>query len=88
MLTTRTPPLIMTLAFAAALGPLAMNIFLPSLPGMAREFEVTPAVAQLSVSLYLACVACLQLVFGPLSDKFGRRPVIITGFCVMIVGTM
>jgi DHA1 family bicyclomycin/chloramphenicol resistance-like MFS transporter len=87
-LNNKTPPFIVTLVMAAALGPLAMNVFLPSLPHIATEFQVTPAIAQLSVSLYLASVACLQLVFGPLSDKLGRRPVILAGFLVMIVGTL
>ena len=87
-LNSKTPPLILTLVIAAALGPLAMNVFLPSLPGIAADFQVTPAIAQLSVSLYLLSVALLQLVFGPLSDKFGRRPIILFGFIVMILGSL
>lgn len=88
LLSNKTNPLIFTLVIAAALGPLAMNVFLPSLPGIARDFDVTPTLAQLSVSLYLATVAALQLIFGPLSDKYGRRPIILAGFCVMIIGTL
>ncbi len=83
-----TAPHIITLVLAASLGPLAMNVFLPSLPGMTEFFAVTPAVAQLSVSIYLMAVACLHLITGPLSDKFGRRPVIIYAFMVMILGTV
>jgi len=83
-----TAPHIVTLVLAAALGPLAMNIFLPSLPGMADFFEISPAVAQLSVSSYLIAVAFLQLLTGPLSDKFGRRPIIIYAFMMMIIGTI
>lgn len=78
----------MTLVIAAALGPLAMNVFLPSLPGITDYFKTTEATSQLSVSLYLTAVALLQLVFGPLSDKFGRRPVILIAFCIMIIGTL
>lgn len=88
ILSTKTPPHIITLVFAAALGPLAMNVFLPSLPGIKEFFNTTEANAQLSVSLYLTAVAILQLVFGPLSDKFGRRPVILIAFCIMIIGTI
>ena len=88
ILYNKTPPHIITLVCAAALGPLAMNVFLPSLPGITAYFETTSANAQLSVSLYLTAVALLQLVFGPLSDKFGRRPVILIAFCIMIIGTL
>lgn len=84
----KTPPHIITLVCAAALGPLAMNVFLPSLPGIEKYFQTTSSNAQLSVSLYLTTVAILQLVFGPLSDKFGRRPIIIIAFCIMIMGTL
>jgi len=88
MISRKTPPHIITLVAAAALGPLAMNVFLPSLPGITDYFETTAANAQLSVSLYLTAVALLQLVFGPLSDKYGRRPVILIAFSIMIVGTL
>ncbi len=84
----KTAPGILTLVVAAALGPLAMNVFLPSLPGITSYFDTTEANAQLSISLYLTAVAFLQLVFGPLSDKFGRRPVIIIAFIIMIMGTI
>lgn len=88
MISRKTPPHIITLVAAAALGPLAMNVFLPALPGITDYFETTAATSQLSVSLYLTAVALLQLVFGPLSDKFGRRPVILIAFCIMIIGTL
>ena len=83
-----TSPHIATLVVAASLGPLAMNVFLPSLPGITSYFNTTSANAQLSVSLYLTAVAVLQLIFGPLSDKFGRRPVILVAFCIMLLGTL
>ncbi len=52
-----------------------MNVFLPSLPGMARHFDSDYGVMQLAVSFYLAATAVLQLFIGPASDRFGRRPV-------------
>lgn len=88
ILSKNTPPHIVTLVTAAALGPLAMNVFLPSLPGITNYFNTTSANAQLSVSLYLTAVAILQLIFGPLSDKLGRRPVILIAFFIMILGTL
>jgi len=81
------PPHLVTLVMAAAVGPLAMNVFLPSLPGMARHFETDYAVMQLAVSFYLVATALLQLFIGPASDRFGRRPVLIACFGIFLVGT-
>lgn len=83
-----TPPHITTLVFATAVSALAMNVFLPSLPGMARYFDTDYAVVQLAVSLYLAATAFLQLVIGPLSDRYGRRPVMLACLGVFLVGTL
>lgn len=85
---TRTPPGIATLVMAASVGPLAMNVFLPSLPGMARYFSADYAVVQLAVSLYLAATALLQLLIGPASDRFGRRPVLLACFGIFLVATL
>ena len=81
-------PHIVTLVMAAAIGPLAMNVFLPSLPGMARFFASDYAVVQLAVSLYLAATAILQLFIGPASDRFGRRPVMLVCFVIFLIGTV
>lgn len=83
-----SPPHIMTLVLATATGALAMNIFVPSLPGMASYFEADYRVVQLVVSLYLAATAFLQVVIGPASDRFGRRPVMLVCFAVFLVGTL
>ena len=74
-----TPPHISTLILIAALPALSMNMFLPSIPIMAVHFDVDYKVMQLSVSLYLAVTAVLQLLIGPLSDRYGRRPIILGG---------
>lgn len=83
-----TPPHIITLVLAAAVAALAMNVFLPSLPGMAREFESDYQVAQLAVSLYLAATAILQLFIGPASDRYGRRPVLLFCMAIFCVSTI
>ncbi len=84
-----TPPHIVTLILLAGLSALVMNIFLPSLPNMTAYFQTEYWLMQLSVAVYLAVNAVLQLVIGPISDKMGRRPVIlwgIGGFCVATLG--
>ncbi len=81
-------PKIATLALAAAISPLAINIYLPSLPSITGYFQTTPSYAQLSISMYLATTALLQLIFGPLSDKYGRRPVMISLLFIMLLATL
>src|SRR5690606_31281471 len=81
-------PHLVTLVMAAAVGPLAMNVFLPSLPGMARHFDSDYAVMQLAVSFYLAATAVLQLSLGPASDRVGRRPVMLVCLAVFLLGTV
>jgi len=83
-----TPPHIITLVVIAGVAALCMNVFLPSLATMAVFFETDYAVMQFAVSGYLAATACLQLVIGPLSDLFGRRPVMLASIAVMIVATL
>jgi len=69
----------------SAVGPLSVNVIVPALPGLATAFAADPAIVQLTVSLYFAGLACAQLVMGPLSDRFGRRPVLLGGFVVAVV---
>jgi len=88
LMNAATPPHILTLVMAASAGALAMNVFLPSLPSIARHFDTDYRVVQLAVSLYLVATALLQLVIGPASDRFGRRPVMIACFVVFLAGTV
>lgn len=86
-----TAPHVSTLILLAGISAMAMNVFLPSLPGMAAHFEVDYSVMQLSVATYLAMNAVLQVLIGPVSDKIGRRPVILSGvilFCLATVGCL
>jgi DHA1 family bicyclomycin/chloramphenicol resistance-like MFS transporter len=83
-----TPPHILTLTMMAGLASLSMNIFLPSLPGMATWFAVPYATMQLSVALYLALSAVLQVLIGPLSDRFGRRRVMLVALSLFLLATV
>lgn len=81
-------PSILILIALAAVSPLGINMYLPSMPGMARSFGVDFATVQLTLSLYFAAVACGQLVVGPLSDRFGRRPVVLAGLALFVTGSL
>ncbi|MEP2533478.1 multidrug effflux MFS transporter [Shimia sp.] len=83
-----TPPHIITLILLAGVSALSMNIFLPSLPSMTVYFDTEYGVMQLSVAAYLGANAVLQVVIGPISDKLGRRPVILGGLVIFVLATL
>ena len=83
-----TPPHIVTLVLMAGVGAMNMSAFLPSLPAMAEHFGTDYAVMQLSVSLYLAVTAAIQLAIGPISDRYGRRPVVLTCTAIFVAATL
>ncbi|WP_422029470.1 multidrug effflux MFS transporter [Roseovarius sp.] len=83
-----TPPHVLTLITLSALAALAMNIFLPSLPAMATHFGTDYRVMQLSVALYLGVNAVLQLFVGAISDRIGRRPVLLAGVAIFLLATL
>ncbi len=80
------PPL-WILIVVSAVGPFALNAFVPSLPKLADAFDSDYGTAQLALTLYLFSVACGQLIYGPLSDRFGRRPVLLWGLALGCVGS-
>lgn len=82
------PPPIWILVAATATGPLALNIFVPSMPGLVRVFETDYATIQLTLTLYLVGVAVAQLVYGPLSDRFGRRPTLLAGLAIYAAASL
>lgn len=84
----RTAPHILTLVIMAGLAALTMNIFLPSLPEMAQYFGADYAIMQFAVSGYLTVTALLQLVIGPASDRYGRRPTLMACLVVFIIATL
>lgn len=83
-----TPPHIATLILISGVSALSMNIFLPSLPNMAAYFQADYALLQLSISVYLAFSAGLQLVIGPVSDRYGRRRVLLVGMGVFVLASI
>lgn len=78
--------LLAILASLAALGTLSTNILLPSLPRLAADFDVPTAATGSLMSSFFATFAIGQLFVGPLSDRFGRRPIVLSGLLIFVVG--
>ncbi len=85
---TRTPPRLITLILLASLSVMSLNMFLPSLPNIAAEFEADYTLVTLSIAGYAGLTAALQLILGPLSDRYGRRPVLLSGVGIFLLASL
>ena len=84
----RPTPSLILLAAVTAIGFCALHMVVPALPLLVTAFGHSPAQVQLVLTLYLAGIAGGQLVYGPVSDRFGRRPVLILGLVMFLAGTL
>lgn len=82
-LPVRRPP-VLALVAVSAISPFAINSVVPSMPALEKAFETDYGRVQLILSMFLAAIAISQIVIGPLSDRFGRRPVLLVGFAFFI----
>ncbi len=80
--------LLLLLVCITALGPLAMSSFIPALPALQEGFGVSLSVAQLTLSVSLLFMAIGSLIYGALSDRLGRRPVILLGISLALLGSV
>lgn len=88
MITPATrPPRLSTLVLLTALSVLTLNMFLPSLANIARDLGTSYAMASLAVSGYLAVNGVMQLIVGPLADRYGRRPILLGCLCIFILAS-
>lgn len=79
--------LLVILAVLSALAPAALHMPVPSLPLLARVFDRSAAATELVLTLFLAGIAAGQIIYGPLSDRFGRRPVLLAGLVLYVAGS-
>jgi DHA1 family bicyclomycin/chloramphenicol resistance-like MFS transporter len=84
----RRVPSLALIAAITAIGFCALHMVVPTLPLLVVAFDDSPTRVQLVLTLYLVGIAVGQLVYGPLSDRFGRRPVLIAGLAVFLGGTV
>ncbi|MGJ8586569.1 MAG: multidrug effflux MFS transporter [Yoonia sp.] len=83
-----TPPHIITLVLITGMSALNMSIFLPSLATMTTYFETDYAIMQIALSGYLAATAVLQVFIGPISDRYGRRIIVLGSLLVFVLATI
>jgi MFS transporter, DHA1 family, multidrug resistance protein len=76
------------LTVLVAFGPLSTDMYLPSLPAMKAVFGASVGQVQLTLSVYLVGFAVSQLIYGPLSDRFGRRPVLLVGIVIYALASI
>ncbi|MBY4832684.1 MFS transporter [Burkholderia dolosa] len=77
-----------TLVLLCAFSVLPLSLFLPSLPSIARDLRADYALVGLAVGGYATVAASLEFVMGPLSDRFGRRPIVLTSVAVFALGSI
>lgn len=75
------------LAFMTAIGPITMDIYLASMPHIGEAFGASAGAVQLTLSLYVVGFAMAQILYGPLSDFRGRRPLLLGGFALYLIAT-
>lgn len=80
--------LVFFILFAVIIGQSAIDIYLPSMPGMVHELHTTSTAIQLSLTAFLIGFAVSQLIYGALSDRYGRKPVLLLGLSIFLIGSV
>src|SRR5215469_13037573 len=80
--------MLMLLVVMTGVAPISLYLLVPALPMLATTFGRDISIAQMTVSLYMVGIACSQIIMGPLSDKFGRRPVLLAGLGLMVAASV
>ena len=80
--------MLLLLVVMTGVAPISLYMLVPALPLLATSFASDISIAQMTVSLYMVGIACSQILMGPLSDRFGRRPVLLAGLTLMVVASL
>src|SRR5579859_4210560 len=81
------PLFALALASISLISPLAVHLFMPAIPAVKGALHLSDALAQLTFSIALFSMAFATLVYGSLSDRYGRRPVLLSGLCLFLIGS-
>ena len=84
--TSRT--MLLLLVAMTGVAPISLYMLVPALPHLVTSFKSDISIAQMTVSLYMVGIACSQILMGPLSDRYGRRPVLLAGLGLMVVASV
>lgn len=76
------------LVFLLVIGPIAMDMYVPSLPFITNYFQVSTTAVKLTITFYLFGFSFAQLIYGPLSDRFGRRIIMLIGLVIALAGSL
>lgn len=87
-MTSRMLGAALVLGLLSAIGPFAIDMYLPALPGIQRGLHTDVDTAQMSLMAFFAAVAAAQVIYGPLSDMFGRKPPIYFGLCLFALASI
>ena len=79
--------MLLMLVAMTGVAPISLYMLVPALPVLATTFGSDISIAQMTVSLYMVGIACSQIIMGPLSDRFGRRPVLLAGLALMVAAS-
>src|ERR1700712_1323065 len=79
--------MLLLLVAMTGVAPISLYMLVPALPILASSFGRDFSIAQMTVSLYMVGLGCSQIMMGPLSDRFGRRPVLLAGLGLMVVAS-
>jgi len=86
LLRRRMAPSLALLIAVTMTGTMAMHVFVPAMPAAAADLGTSPSLIQSTITLYIVGLAAGQLIYGPLSDRFGRRPVLLVSLALYVLG--
>lgn len=82
------PPWLILMGLLTALGPLAVDMYLPAFPAIAQGLQASQGDVERTLASYLLGLALAQLAYGPLADRFGRKPPLLLGLAIFIVASV